>query len=89
MLQFIFKVFKAYRKIGQPERCMVRLLDWSIFCQPVIILHDIIEIKSDFDDSEQEDLDDDEIDQQDDTANKTFINQNQVGKSDCDLMIKC
>jgi hypothetical protein len=45
----------------------------------------VIEIRSDFGDDEQED----EIDEHDDTVNKTFINPTQVDTNDGDLRIKC
>ena len=47
--------------------------------------NDIIEIKSDYGDDEEED----EIDEQDDTVNKTFINPTQVDNTVNDVMIKC
>ena len=43
--------------------------------------NDIIKIRSDFGD--------DEIDEHDDTVNKTFINPTQVDTNDGDLRIKC
>ena len=52
---------------------------------------EIIEIRSDIEVDEQEyfDQDEEEIDEQDDTSSKTFINPTQVENTDCNLLIKC